>query len=145
MLEHFIIVANDGVYKNILIFTPPMCFTCENAHRAILALGKVLKEIEDDIDETASSSSPISVASSSRSLTSISGDSILSLEEFVSFTVPGGHDDHQRSSRSSSSGGGGIQNAFSSSPDTNISLDDLDEEEDDDGGYVTSNSFASMD
>lgn len=137
-------MANDGVHKNILIFTPPMCFTCENAHRVILALGKVLKEIEDDIDETASSSSSISVTSSSRSFTSISGDSILSLEEIVSFTVPGGHDDHQRPSRSSSSGGG-IQNPSSSSPNTNISLDDLDEEEDDDGGYVTSNSFASMD
>lgn len=48
MLDHFIVVANDGPMKNILIFTPPLCFTCENAHRVIIALGKVLKEIEEE-------------------------------------------------------------------------------------------------
>jgi len=46
MLEHYVIVANDGIHKNVLIITPPMCFTCENAHRFIVALDKVLQEIE---------------------------------------------------------------------------------------------------
>lgn len=41
-----IIVANDGVDKNIIILTPPMCFTCDNARHVIQVLDKALTEIE---------------------------------------------------------------------------------------------------
>ncbi len=54
--EKYIIMANDGPDKNVLIMTPPMCFTYENAHRIIMALDKILKEIEPKIVESSSSS-----------------------------------------------------------------------------------------
>lgn len=43
--EH-VIIYNDGPDKNVLTFTPPMCFTCENAKHVIGLVHKHLREIE---------------------------------------------------------------------------------------------------
>ena len=48
MKECNIIVGNEGLHKNVLLLVPPMCFTCENAHRLIISLNKVLQEIEEE-------------------------------------------------------------------------------------------------
>lgn len=100
MLSHFIIVANDGIYKNVLIFTPPMCFTCENAHRVVLALGKVLTEIEQGIDDDIPEA--------------ISGGPTLSLDDLIQFPERPG---------SSSSGIDSVHNL-----DQELTQDDLEED-----------------
>ena len=39
---------NDGPDKNVLIFLPPMCFTCDNARMLVQAIDKTLTEIEEE-------------------------------------------------------------------------------------------------
>jgi len=40
--------SNEGPEKNVIIFQPPMCFTCENARTAVKAFDEVLTELEDE-------------------------------------------------------------------------------------------------
>lgn len=46
MKEEKIIVANEGLDKNVIALTPPMCFTTDNARRVVQALDRCLSEIE---------------------------------------------------------------------------------------------------
>ncbi len=48
MKENNIIIANDGIERNVLILVPPMVITLENAHRVITTLDKVLKVVEQE-------------------------------------------------------------------------------------------------
>jgi 4-aminobutyrate aminotransferase-like enzyme len=41
-----IIIANEGQEKNVMIITPPLCFTCDNARRVIQSIDTALTEIE---------------------------------------------------------------------------------------------------
>ena len=56
MKENNIIMGHDTVFKNVIIIVPPMCFTCENAHRVIITMDKVLKAIEEEDDYNLDSS-----------------------------------------------------------------------------------------
>ncbi|ODN01255.1 Ethanolamine-phosphate phospho-lyase [Orchesella cincta] len=123
LLEHFVIVANDGIHKNVLIITPPMCFTWENAHRVTVALDKVLQEIES-----------ITVDDDDDELTQPFVDSnrlLLSMNDIVNTS----------SEVSSNDDTNVLHNDFFLPPNTSGFLDDADE----DGGYYTSNSFTCMD
>ncbi|CAL8141331.1 unnamed protein product [Orchesella dallaii] len=122
MREHYVIIANDGVHKNVLMITPPMCFTCENAHRVIVALDKVLQEVERaPLEEHESLTLPFN---STRLL--------LSVDEILNGT--------EVSSNNSTSERNNVESFIHSN-----SSRFLEDEVDDDGGYATSNSFASMD
>lgn len=44
--ENKIIIGNEGHDKNVMLITPPMCFTCDNARRVIQAVDTALAEIE---------------------------------------------------------------------------------------------------
>ena len=46
MKEEKIIVANEGLDKNVIALTPPMCFTTDNARRVVQVLDRCLSEIE---------------------------------------------------------------------------------------------------
>jgi hypothetical protein len=41
-----ILVANDGPDKNVIVLTPPLCFTVDNARQVIQVVDKALAEIE---------------------------------------------------------------------------------------------------
>ena len=45
-------LANDGPDKNVLYITPPMCFTCENAHTLSVTLDEVITEVENGVNTT---------------------------------------------------------------------------------------------
>lgn len=47
-----IIIANEGQEKNVMIITPPLCFTCDNARRVIQAIDTALTEIEEGASES---------------------------------------------------------------------------------------------
>ncbi len=49
MKQEKIIIANDGPDKNVMILSPPMCFTCDNARRVVSAFDKCLTEIESGV------------------------------------------------------------------------------------------------
>jgi len=46
MKQEKILMANEGPNKNVIVLTPPMCFTCDNARRVIHTFSKILSEIE---------------------------------------------------------------------------------------------------
>ncbi|XP_076457341.1 5-phosphohydroxy-L-lysine phospho-lyase-like [Babylonia areolata] len=46
--ENKIIMANDGLDKNVMVMMPPMCFTLDNARRVLQAFDQALREIEND-------------------------------------------------------------------------------------------------
>ena len=48
MKENKIIIANDGPDKNVMIMTPPMCFTLDNARRVVQVFDQALRDIEND-------------------------------------------------------------------------------------------------
>ncbi|XP_052265743.1 5-phosphohydroxy-L-lysine phospho-lyase-like isoform X2 [Dreissena polymorpha] len=48
MKERKFMMANEGPDKNVIIFQPPMCFTCENALTVAKALDQALAEVEED-------------------------------------------------------------------------------------------------
>ncbi|KAK7111388.1 5-phosphohydroxy-L-lysine phospho-lyase-like isoform X1 [Littorina saxatilis] len=48
MKENKIIIANDGPEKNVMIMTPPMCFTLDNARRVVQVFDQALRDIEND-------------------------------------------------------------------------------------------------
>ena len=45
MREEYVILANEGYERNILMVMPPMCFTQENAISLVQRLDKVLSEL----------------------------------------------------------------------------------------------------
>lgn len=45
MREEYVILANEGQERNVLMVMPPMCFTQENAVSLIQRLDKVLSEL----------------------------------------------------------------------------------------------------
>ena len=47
MKQKKILVSNDGPLKNVVILTPPLCFTCENARTFIQAFDQCLTNIEN--------------------------------------------------------------------------------------------------
>ncbi|KAK7506554.1 hypothetical protein BaRGS_00002029, partial [Batillaria attramentaria] len=47
MKENKIIIANDGPDKNIMVLSPPMCFTLDNARRVVQVFDQALRDIED--------------------------------------------------------------------------------------------------
>ena len=48
MKENKIIIANDGLDKNVMVMMPPMCFTLDNARRVVQVLDQALRDIEND-------------------------------------------------------------------------------------------------
>ena len=48
MKENRIIIANDGLEKNVMVMMPPMCFTLDNARRAVQVFDQALRDIESD-------------------------------------------------------------------------------------------------
>lgn len=48
MKDNKIIIANDGPDKNVMVMTPPLCFTCDNARRVVQVFDQALREIEND-------------------------------------------------------------------------------------------------
>lgn len=40
--------SNEGPDKNVIIFQPPLCFTCDNARTAVKAFDEALAEVEED-------------------------------------------------------------------------------------------------
>ncbi|XP_046584769.1 5-phosphohydroxy-L-lysine phospho-lyase-like isoform X1 [Haliotis rubra] len=46
MKEQRILIANDGEDQNVIVLTPPMCFTCDNARQVIQVFDKALRDIE---------------------------------------------------------------------------------------------------
>lgn len=40
--------SNEGPDKNVIIFQPPMCFTCDNARTAVKAFDEALTEVEEE-------------------------------------------------------------------------------------------------
>ncbi|KAL8587499.1 hypothetical protein ACOMHN_000905 [Nucella lapillus] len=48
MKENKIIIANDGPDQNVMVLTPPMCFTLDNARRVVQIFDQTLREIEDE-------------------------------------------------------------------------------------------------
>ena len=48
MKENRIIIANDGPEKNVMMMTPPMCFTLDNARRVVQVFDQALRDIEND-------------------------------------------------------------------------------------------------
>jgi 4-aminobutyrate aminotransferase-like enzyme len=59
--EYCIIMANGGTFMNVLVMTPPMCFSYTDALRVITTLGKILTQIEnegiDNMEEESTGSS----------------------------------------------------------------------------------------
>ncbi|XP_076459941.1 5-phosphohydroxy-L-lysine phospho-lyase-like [Babylonia areolata] len=47
MKENKIVIANDGPDKNVMVMTPPMCFTLDNARRVVQAFDQNLRDIEN--------------------------------------------------------------------------------------------------
>lgn len=153
LLEHHgIVVANDGIYKNVLIFTPPMCIMMNDAYKIHGALRKVLEQIESEPEEELSPAPSTSLqAMAAAASFGVQRDTGLTFDDVVRFVRnnvgqrPGSStsissrqsNETEVASTSSGIGGGGT---ISSSPAAR-SLDD----EIDDGGYTTSHSFASMD
>lgn len=45
MKEEYVLIANEGNNKNILMIMPPMCFTQENAVHLSQKIDKVLSEV----------------------------------------------------------------------------------------------------
>lgn len=45
MREEYVILANEGNERNVLMLMPPMCFTQENATSLVQRLDKVLSEL----------------------------------------------------------------------------------------------------
>lgn len=45
MREEYVIMANEGYERNILMVMPPMCFSQENATNLVQRLDKVLSEL----------------------------------------------------------------------------------------------------
>lgn len=45
MREEYVILANEGSERNVLMVMPPMCFTQENATTLVQRLDKVLSEL----------------------------------------------------------------------------------------------------
>ncbi|CAL4084170.1 unnamed protein product, partial [Meganyctiphanes norvegica] len=42
MKEEYILIANEGEHRNILLIMPPMCFTVEDSYKLVRALDKVI-------------------------------------------------------------------------------------------------------
>lgn len=49
--NHKIIIASEGPDKNVMLMTPPLCFTCDNARHVIQAIDTALAEIEKGASE----------------------------------------------------------------------------------------------
>lgn len=45
MREEYVIMANEGNERNVLMVMPPMCFTQDNATSLVQRLDKVLSEL----------------------------------------------------------------------------------------------------
>lgn len=45
MREEYVILANEGSDRNVLMVLPPMCFTQDNAASLVQRLDKVLSEL----------------------------------------------------------------------------------------------------
>lgn len=43
--------SNEGPDKNVIIFLPPMCFTCDNARTAVQAVDMALTEVEESASQ----------------------------------------------------------------------------------------------
>ena len=43
-----LITSNEGPDKNVIIFQPPLCFTCENAVTAVRLVDEALTEVEEE-------------------------------------------------------------------------------------------------
>jgi len=52
--EERIIVAIQGAERNVIVITPPLCFTVENARRTIEAFGKALANMDITNEEPTS-------------------------------------------------------------------------------------------
>lgn len=46
MKEKKIIIANEGPDKNVMMLTPPLCFTCDNARHVVQVFDQTLGDIE---------------------------------------------------------------------------------------------------
>ena len=57
-----VILAAEGPDKNVLIITPPLCFTCENARRLVASLDSVVTELEKDWNSLTDRTSKISMS-----------------------------------------------------------------------------------
>lgn len=60
--------SNEGPDKNVIIFQPPMCFTCDNARTAVKAFDEALSEVETEATRAVQESNsditvPISILS----------------------------------------------------------------------------------
>ncbi|XP_052765484.1 5-phosphohydroxy-L-lysine phospho-lyase-like isoform X3 [Mya arenaria] len=67
--EKKIITSNEGPDKNVIIFQPPMCFTCENAATVVKAVDDALTEVEEEDRQVSMSSDiivPLSVITASK-------------------------------------------------------------------------------
>ncbi|KAL4240510.1 hypothetical protein ACF0H5_001301 [Mactra antiquata] len=49
--ERYIMTSNEGPDKNVIIFLPPMCFTCDNARTAVQAVDTALSELEESASQ----------------------------------------------------------------------------------------------
>lgn len=58
MKENKIIIANDGPEKNVMVMTPPMCFTLDNARRVVQVLDQALRDIENGAASVGLTTSP---------------------------------------------------------------------------------------
>lgn len=58
--ERKIMTSNEGPDKNVIIFMPPMCFTCDNARTAVQAFDEALREVEQKASEV-SAEVPLSI------------------------------------------------------------------------------------
>ncbi|XP_060607382.1 5-phosphohydroxy-L-lysine phospho-lyase-like [Ruditapes philippinarum] len=54
--ERKVITSNEGPDKNVIIFQPPMCFTCDNARTAVQALDQALTEVENEATQVSQES-----------------------------------------------------------------------------------------
>ncbi|XP_012263548.2 alanine--glyoxylate aminotransferase 2-like [Athalia rosae] len=59
MKEEKILISSEGPDNNIIKLKPPMVFSTENADQLVATLDKVLKELEDDVEEVSESMSAI--------------------------------------------------------------------------------------
>lgn len=70
--------SNEGPDKNVIIFQPPLCFTCDNARTAVKAFDEALREVEDESTRVTDSSGditvPISIITSKHKLDSDEDD-----------------------------------------------------------------------
>ncbi|XP_025102350.1 5-phosphohydroxy-L-lysine phospho-lyase-like isoform X4 [Pomacea canaliculata] len=65
MKENKIIIAYDGLEKNVMVMTPPMCFTCDNAHHVVQVFDQLLQEIENEAATTGLAASSVGNPSTS--------------------------------------------------------------------------------